>query len=61
MKNNIDRREFLKKAGSAVLIAGGAGSLTACKGTAASDAAGSDASAALLLSTCAINQFVFLG
>lgn len=46
MKNNIDRREFLKKAGSAVLIAGGAGSLTACKGTAASDAAGSDASAA---------------
>lgn len=46
MKNNIDRREFLKKAGSAVLMAGGAGALAACKGASGSDASGNTASEA---------------
>ena len=30
--NNIDRREFLKKAGSSALVIGGLGAVAGCKG-----------------------------
>ena len=36
MKKNIDRRDFLKTAGSAALVMGGLGAVAGCKGSSAS-------------------------
>ena len=45
MKNNIDRREFLKTAGSAALAVGGAGLVTGCGRTSGSAAGQGDTAA----------------
>ena len=43
MKNDIDRREFLKRAGGAAMVMGGLASLTGCKGSSASTGAADSA------------------